>query len=530
MSIGRASVMIGAGTLVSRVTGLLRSIVLVTAIGTAMAGDAFVVANQLPNAIFLIVSMGILTGVIVPQIVAAGRSDDGGEAFISKLITLGAVVLLAITVIAVACAPLLVSLYGGGFAPEQHALATVFAYWCLPQIFFYGLYALLGETLNARRVFGPYTWTPVANNVVSIIGFGAFIVVYGTQSSIEGWDAGMVALIAGTATLGIVLQAALLLIFWRRTGLHLRPDFRWRGMGLGVIGRLASWTFLMVLVAQLSAIVQSNVLSDASEAGAAANMVTGNANLIFMLPYSIIVLSIGIPYFTQLSEHAADGRIDDMRRDIDTSIRSIGVLIVGATAALAAAAVPVSRIFTNDAPTAVEGALVLGGYLVGLIPIAVLFTIQRSFYALGDTRTPFVFSLVQAVIVAVTALLASTLPAGLTAAGIALGQSIALTVALVMAAVLLRRKIGRLEAGRWVPALGRFVLAALPAGAAGWLIYFAVGAQDSWMVADKLQGALGTMLIGAVVAAVYVGMLAVLRAPELQVALGLVRRVLPGRR
>ena len=529
MSIGRASVMIGAGTLVSRVTGLLRSIVLVTAIGTAMAGDAFVVANQLPNAIFLIVSMGILTGVIVPQIVAAGRSDDGGEAFISKLITLGAVVLLAITVIAVACAPLLVSLYGGGFAPEQHALATVFAYWCLPQIFFYGLYALLGETLNARRVFGPYTWTPVANNVVSIIGFGAFIVVYGTQSSIEGWDAGMVALIAGTATLGIVLQAALLLIFWRRTGLHLRPDFRWRGMGLGVIGRLASWTFLMVLVAQLSAIVQSNVLSDASGNGAA-NIVSGNANLIFMLPYSIIVLSIGIPYFTQLSEHAADGRIDDMRRDIDTSIRSIGVLIVGATAAIAAAAVPVSRIFTNDAPTAVEGALVLGGYLVGLIPIAVLFTIQRSFYALGDTRTPFVFSLVQAVIVAVTALLASTLPAGLTAAGIALGQSIALTVALVMAAVLLRRKIGRLEAGRWVPALGRFVLAALPAGAAGWLIYFAVGAQDSWMVADKLQGALGTMLIGAVVAAVYVGMLAVLRAPELQVALGLVRRVLPGRR
>jgi len=88
----------------------------------------------------------------------------------------------------------------------------------------------------------------------------------------------------------------------------------------------------------------------------------------------------------------------------------------------------------------------------------------------------------------------------------------------------------RLEAGRWLPALGRFVLAAVPAGAAGWLIYFAVGAQDSWMVADKLQGALGTMLIGAVVAAVYVGMLALLRAPELQVALGLVRRVLPGKR
>ncbi|MCR2783072.1 MULTISPECIES: murein biosynthesis integral membrane protein MurJ [unclassified Microbacterium] len=530
MSIGRASVMIGAGTLVSRVTGLLRSVVLVTAVGTAMAGDAFVVANQLPNAIFLIVSMGILTGVIVPQIVAAGRSEDGGEAFISKLITLGSVVLLGITVIAVACAPLLVSLYGGGFSPQQHALATVFAYWCLPQIFFYGLYALLGETLNARRVFGPYTWTPVINNVVSIIGFGTFILIYGTYAGVEGWDAAMIALIAGTATLGIVVQAILLLFFWRRTGLHLRPDFRWRGMGLGVIGRLASWTFLMVLVGQLSAIVQSNVLSDASDAGAAANMVTGNANLIFMLPYSIIVLSIGIPYFTQISEHAADGRIDDMRRDIDTSIRSIGVLIVGATAALAAAAVPVSRIFTNDAATAVEGALVLGGYLVGLIPIAVLFTIQRSFYALGDTRTPFLFSLAQAIIVAVTAVLAATLPVGLTAAGVALGQSVALTVALVIAAVLLRRRLGRIGAGHWLPALGRFILAALPAGGAGWALFMMFGAQDSWMVADKLQGALGTMLIGAVVAAVYVGILALLRAPELQVALGLVRRVLPGKR
>ena len=137
----------------------------------------------------------------------------------------------------------------------------------------------------------------------------------------------MIALLAGTATLGIVIQAVILLMFWRRTGLHVRPDFRWRGVGLDQLGRLAGWTFLMVVAGQLAGLVQSRVLSDAAEDYPGV-LVTQNAWLLFMLPYSIIVLSIGTPYFTQLSEHAAAGRDDDVRGDVGRSIRTLGVFIV----------------------------------------------------------------------------------------------------------------------------------------------------------------------------------------------------------
>ena len=222
-SLGRSSALIAAGTFASRITGLLRTIVLVTLIGSlnTRAGDAFANANQLPNNIYIVISTGILTAVIVPQIVRVSQRDaDGGAAFISKLFTLATVVLLGATALAMLAAPGLIWLYAPKFTPEQLALATAFAYWCLPQILFYGLYALVGETLNARGIFGPFAWAPVVNNVVSIAGFGAMIVMFGSGlTAVDLWTPGMIAGIGGTATAGIVVQALVLVLFWRKTGL-----------------------------------------------------------------------------------------------------------------------------------------------------------------------------------------------------------------------------------------------------------------------------------------------------------------------
>lgn len=536
--IGRASVLIGAGTIASRLTGLIRTIVLVAAIGSvsSRAADAFTIANQLPNNIYAIISTGILTAVIVPQIVKASADPDGGRAFISKLFTLGTVILLITTAIAMVAAPWLVQLYGSRFAPEQLALSIAFAYWCLPQLFFYGLYALVGETLNARRVFGPYTWAPIVNNVVSIVGFGVFIALFGSDlTRVDQWDATMIAVLGGTATLGIVVQAVLLLFFWKRTGVRLRPDFRWRGVGLRHIGRLAGWTFLMVVAGQLAGLVQANIVAGASGDGASVT-VMANAWLIFMLPYSIIVLSIGTPYFTQLSEHAHAGRDDEVRGDVGRSIRTLGLFIVVATAAVAAAAVPASRIFTNSAEDAVTAASVLLCFLVGLIPLAVLFVIQRTFYAYDDTRTPFFFTLLQCALVVGTALAAGAavqgdvIALGQLAAAVALGQSFASLVQVIIATWLLQRRLGGLQIGSWTLALGRFALAAIPAGLAGWLTFLVLGGSSGWTVADKWLGALGAAIIGGVVLVVYVAFLALLRAPELSTATGLVRRFLPGKR
>jgi len=536
VSIGRASALIGAGTIVSRLTGFLRTVVLVWAVGaTTDAGNAFAVANQLPNNIYAIISTGLLSAVVVPQIVKAAAHDDGGRAFVSKLFTLGTVVLLVTAAVATIAAPWLVELYAPAYDPAQKALATAFAYWCLPQILFYGLFALVGESLNARRVYGPYTWAPIVNNFVSIAGFLVFIWLFGAGGSATVWTPEMIAVLAGTATLGIIVQTGILFVFWRRTGLHVRPDFAWRGVGLGQIGRLAGWTFLMVVAGQLAGLVQSRVLSQIPK-GDPGFFVSQNAWLLFMLPYSIIVLSIGTPYFTQLSEHAGAGRDDDVRGDIGRSIRTLGLFVVGATAALAAAAVPASRIFTDSRTEAVAAGAVLLCYLVSLIPLAVLFVVQRTFYAYDNTRTPFFFTLLQCVLVVATALLASwavaagSLALAQLAAAVALGQSFASIVQVIVATWLLQRRLGGLRIGSWMLSLGLFALAAVPAAGAGWLTFLLLGGADGWTVADKLLGALGAAIIGSVVLVVYVGFLALLRAPELATATALVRRLLPGRR
>ncbi|HKT56602.1 MAG TPA: murein biosynthesis integral membrane protein MurJ [Microbacterium sp.] len=530
-SIARASMMIGAGTILSRLTGFLRTIVLVAAIGStgSRAADAFGAANQLPNNIYAIISTGILTAVIVPQIVKASTQDDGGKAFVSKLFTLGTVVLLGATAVAVVLAPWLVSLYAPGFTPEQLALATAFAFWCLPQILFYGLYALLGETMHARNVYGPYTLTPIVNNVVSIIGFGAFFLLFGLRTDAVRWTPGMVALVGGTATLGIALQALLLLVFWRGVGIGVRPDFRWRGMGLGQIGRLAGWTFLMVVLGQLGGLVQSRVLSTAT--GSVGIAASQNMWLLYMLPYSIIVISIGTPYFTRLSEHAHAGRLEEVRADIGRSIRTLSVFIVIAAFAMAAAAVPAARIFTNSPATALVTAPLLIAYLVSLIPNTVIFSIQRTYYAYNDTRTPFFFTVVQTAVVMLTAVVAVLwVPVEWRATGVALGQAIAAVVQTVLATWLLHRKIGALGTASWMLAVGRFVVAAIPAAAVGFGVFLLSGGASGWMVSGQLLGAVGTAVIGTVSLVVYVGMLALLRAPELSPALAIARRFLPGRR
>jgi putative peptidoglycan lipid II flippase len=254
-----------------------------------------------------------------------------------------------------------------------------------------------------------------------------------------------------------------------------------------------------------------------------------------MLPYSIIVLSIGTPYFTQISEHAAAGRDDEVRADITRSIRTLFFFIAAAMAAIIAAVIPASRVFTENASDAEAAALVLLCYLVSLLPLTVLFIVQRTFYAYGDTRTPFWFTLFQSALIVVTALVAQWLyvsdviPVTALAAAIALGQSLASTIQTVVAGWLLHRKIGGLRISTWLTALLRFAIAAIPAGFAGWGVFLLLGGAEGWTTSSKILGAIATAIIGLAVVVVYVAILALMRAPELTSAGALVRRFLPGR-
>lgn len=523
--IGRASMMLASGTVVSRLLGFVSAVVLARTIGTVGAGaDAFALANQLPNNIYAIVAGGVLSAVLVPQIVKAALHDDGGQRFINRLVTLGLVVFLAAAVIATLCAPLLVALYsqqsaggGRGFSDDELALAVAFAYWCLPQVLFYAVYSLLGEVLNARRVFGPFTWAPALNNVVTIIGLIAFTVLFSDDlSQATSWTPAMVALLAGSATLGIAVQALVLFAFWGRAGLRYRPDFRWRGVGLGATGRAAGWVFGMVIVTQLAGIVQANVASLSAAGGEPSLAVLRFSWLIFMLPHSIVTVSLATAYFTRMSAHARDDDRDAVRADVSESLRRILMIMVLATVGLLVVAGPFARIF-GGSPEAIDGmARVIAAFVLGLIPFTVLFVVQRVFYALGDTRTPFFIQLAQAGIFVGGAALVATLPTGMIAVGIALVTTLAGTAQTAIGLVLLRTRLGRIDGRHVLRRFGQYSLAAIPASIAGVLVGWPLGAFaiDGAARSGEVAAVLTMLLIAVIMTAVYSAVLALLRLPE----------------
>jgi putative peptidoglycan lipid II flippase len=469
---------------------------------------------------------------------SARCSCHGGQRFINRIVTLGTVVFLAAAVIATVCAPLLVRLYaqpagadGRGLTPEELGLATAFAYWCLPQILFYALYSLLGEVLNARRIFGPFTWAPVLNNMVAIAGLIAFNVIFGSTDGVDatGWTPGMVTLLAGSATLGVAAQALVLFLFWRKAGLSYRPEFQWRGVGLGRVGKAAGWTFGMLLVSQLAGIVQSQVATEAGTNDASV-FILRNAWLIFMLPHSIVTVSIATAYFTRMSTHARDRNMDGVRHDLSASLRTIGLIMVFATMVLIVVAYPFSTFFSRDLESTIAMGNVLVAYLAGLISFTVLFVLQRTFYSLEDTRTPFFIQVAQSVLFVIGALAVRELPQDQIAVGIAGVTTIAGTVQMLMAGVVLRKRLGGIDGRRVIRQYLIYLLACIPAVAAGVAITATLGAFSGGFAVSGWTPAVITMVIvGVVMLFIYVLVLGLLRTPELRALIAPVASRLRGR-
>lgn len=540
--IGRASAVIASGTLVSRALGFVNATVLVWVIGAQNpAANAFSLANTLPTNIYALIAGGLTSAVIVPQIVRATKHADGGQAFVSRLLTLTITVLLGIGVIATLAAPLLISLYttdadNGALGTSGLALAIVFAYWCLPQVFFYALYAVLGEVLNARGVFGPFTWAPVANNIVMIGSLVVFASIWGVDPAHRdpaGWTPEQIAVLAGGATLGIVVQALVLVAFWRRTGLRFRPDFHWRGVGLGAAGRAAGWTFGMIVITQVTIVVQMNVASLAGPHDPSI-AVLNIAWLLFMLPHSILALSVATPFFTRMSAHAGAGELDSFRDDLSTSLRTILLLVVGGGAAVGAAAIPLAAFFDTDPATVVGISSVLLAYLVGLVPFSAMFVLQRAFFALADTRTPFFIQLVQGVTavgaLAVVAFVVAPVRPDAVGVAVAACTTIASFVQVIVLAVVLRRRLDGIDGRRVLTRLLLFLAAAVVAIGAGVGVLALLGGFSSgFAVSDRLPAFISLVLVGGTVLGVYAIALLAARVPEARAGLSPLRRIL-GRR
>ena len=180
-----STAVMAAGTIVSRLSGFVRGILLAAALGVTLHADVFNIANTVPNMLYILLAGGVVNAVLVPQLVRAMKNDpDGGEAYTNRIITLAGLFLAVVTVLLVLAAPLLMRLFLGSeyFTPAlaaQRESVIDFARYCLPQVFFYGMFVLVGQVLNARGRFGPMMWAPIANNVVAVLVLTTYLVVYG---------------------------------------------------------------------------------------------------------------------------------------------------------------------------------------------------------------------------------------------------------------------------------------------------------------------------------------------------------------
>src|SRR5699024_9331185 len=323
--------------------------------------------------IYKLLAGGVFNVVLVPQIIKQAKKADRGADYTSRLITLAAIVLGAFTIaITVLAAPIIQALTMGWAEPKL-VLGTVFAFWTLPQIFFYGMYAIIGQVLNAHGRFGAYMWAPVVNNIVAIGFICSYLVMFGAFAGESGdqqlaqWSTIHTVILAGGHSLGIIVQAVVLIWPLKRLGLGLKLKFGWKGMGLRHTGQLAGFTIITMMVGNVSNLLINRLVTGATEARsdladpAAQAAVPGLASLnitqlITVLPHSVFVLSISTVLFNRLARSMQERDMATARSTTGSGLRTFAVPLMISVAGVIVLAPPVARLFAGSADTAIIAA------------------------------------------------------------------------------------------------------------------------------------------------------------------------------
>ncbi|MFE1024743.1 murein biosynthesis integral membrane protein MurJ [Streptomyces sp. NPDC058818] len=508
----KSSAVMAAGTMVSRLTGFIRSALIVSALGVGLLGDTFQVAYQLPTMIYILTVGGGLNSVFVPQLVRAMKEDDdGGEAFANRLLTLVMVALGALTVITVFAAPLLIRLLSNPVAsdPAANEVGITFVRYFLPSIFFMGLHVVMGQILNARGRFGAMMWTPVLNNIVIIVTLGTFIWVYGTAEN-SGMKVTSIPpegerLLGIGVLLGLIVQALAMIPYLRETGFRIRPRFDWKGHGLGKAITLAKWTVLFVLANQAGAMIViqlSTAAGKASPVDGTGFAAYANAQLIWGLPQAIITVSLMAALLPRISRSASENDSGAVRDDISQGLRTTAVAIVPVSFGFVALGIPMCTLMFGSSGTseATNMGFMLMAFGLGLIPYSVQYVVLRAFYAYEDTRTPFYNTVIVAVFnAAASALCFFLLPARWAVVGMAASYGLAYVIGVGIAWRRLRKRLGGdLDGARVLRTYARLCIASVPAallsGAACYAISRALGQGVLGSFAALLAG--GLLLFG----------------------------------
>ncbi|MCU1530858.1 MAG: murJ [Arthrobacter sp.] len=526
-----------AGTLVSRFLGFGKTWMLAAALGLgSTVNDTFINANNLPNLIFLLVAGGVFNAVLVPQIIKASKAPDRGADYVSRLLTLGVLVLLSLTLLVTLLAPWVIELTTQGYSPQQKALAVSFAFWCLPQIFFYGLYALLTQVLNANGAFGPAMWAPILNNLVAIAGLGMFIAIMGANAAnphtIDNWDSFQTFLVAGFSTIGVVAQTAILLVPVFRLRLGLRPRFGWRGVGLGQAAKLSAWTLATAAVGQLAFLYVMRIATipgaerlRLEQAGdPAADTLPGNAVLevasqLYLLPHSIIALSLATVLFNRMTRASQEGNRTELRNALSHGLRTMAVATVFGALALFVLAGPLGMFFSGgERQDGVMLAQTLTILALSTPFMSANFMMSRVFYAHEDARTPFYIQLVLALVNVVAAFLIQFLPFDQIIFAIAILYTGGNILSVIVSAIFLRGLLGHLDGPRIANSYIRMGYAALGSAVAAALALWLLGSYspDGFAWSSPIAALVTIVVVGPVMLAVYLFLLKILHVAELR--------------
>ncbi|RRR99640.1 murein biosynthesis integral membrane protein MurJ [Glycomyces terrestris] len=526
----RSSLLMGAGSLVSRITGFGRTVVISAAIGAGLLGNSYTTAQYFPQMIYELVLGGVFASIIMPLFVKAHKNDaDGGDAFAQRLLTLAALVLGAAALLVTLGAPLIARAMA---EPAQYALVTEFSYLMLPALLLYGLFAILSGVLNSREHFGAPMWVPIINNLVVITVGAVFFLVY-TRDAVPGpggelfADAdqvttGMVVLLGGGTTAGVLIQVLCLAPALRRAGFRWRLRFDFRALPLREIRRMAAWTLLFVVANQIAVMavikVANAAAGDAVEGGpfVPGTTVYNNAYLMMMMAHGIVAVSVITALMPRMTRAADDRRWAELTDHLSSGIRLASFLLVPIAAVFVALHEPVAMAifqwgaYDHTMAVATGQALLMVGIV--LLPFSISQLQIYAFYAQTDTKTVGLFNLpVIAIRIGGYLLAFAFLPLEWVVVGLLAANGVSYLVSLLLSMSLLRKRVGLLGMRRTASGLVRTTAAAALAGAAaygGWLVW-----PD---VSDSKLGQLGaSFVLGIALLGVYLAACLVFRVTEM---------------
>jgi len=457
----RANVVVASGTAISRLTGLVRTSLILVMLGLGL-NDAYVNANNTPNMIYELILGGILTATLVP-LFTDDLEHGGRDGATDAILSFALVALLVVTVLAAVAAPLLILLFATGSDPATRPdyvsagipLALLFA----PQVFFYGLMALWSAVLNARNRFMAAAWAPVLNNIIAIATLiVAFRIAGGTPTLDDALGDHRILWILGVGTtLGIAVMALSLYPAVRRAGVRLRFNFDLKHPAVRKTVSLSGWTFGYVMANQV-AIVVIQILAKPSSGDPTRYQ---TAFQYFQLPHGLLAVSIMVTFAPLLGRADARGDRTAFNQHLLKGFRLIGLLII--PAAVGYVALPRGldhRTFTATGELA--EALGLGGviaaFAIGLPGFSSYLFTLRGFYAMKNTKTPFFLNVFEN---AVNIALAVVLVRVWGVVGLALSFGLAYNVAAVVAVVVLCRHSPGFDWRALATTWGRLLVAAL---------------------------------------------------------------------